>query len=108
MAQACPQVWDPTNVGPVVDWVDGTFICEGSEGITECITSNPGTIGYIDAGYGQLADLQEVYLENKAGSRLTSRISMAKDGLAAAANVQGLLPSDATMDFSYVNLIDKV
>jgi hypothetical protein len=76
--------------------------------VTDCIREEAGTIGYIDAGHGRLAGLEEVYIENRAGTKLTTLTSSAQGGIAAAADVDGLLPSSPTADFSEVSLINQV
>lgn len=110
MADACPDVWDVSvyGQGSTVNWPEDTLQCEGSGGVTNCIREEAGTIGYIDAGHGHLAGLEEVYIENRAGTKLTTLTSSAQGGIAAAADVEGLMPASPTDDFSQVSLINQV
>jgi hypothetical protein len=59
-------------VGSVVEWADGTKICEGSAAMTTCIRDFPGTIGYIDSGHGHAEGLVEIELRNANGVYLSS------------------------------------
>lgn len=95
-------------MGSSIDWSTDTLECEGSGGVTDCIREQPGTIGYIDAGHGHNAGLEEVYLENKAGTKLTTITARNRGGIAGAADVPDLLPPSATDDFSEVSLINNV
>jgi len=104
LADSCPDVWDPENVGSSVNWAADTLECQGSGGVTDCIREQPGTIGYIDAGHGHAERLEEVYLENRDGAKQTTIQAAARGGIAGAADVEGLMPASATADFSEVSL----
>jgi hypothetical protein len=73
------------------------------------IETVPYSIGYLDAGHGHDLGFGEVALTNKAGTKATSKASMAKGGLAAAgeeAVKNSVFPVDHTSDWSTVNLYD--
>lgn len=105
LAKACPDVWAEDNTGSTVDWPADTLECQGSGGVVNCIEEEPGTIGYLDAGHGHGAGLEEVSLENRDGTKLTTVQSRARGGIAGAADAEGLLPDGPTDDFSDVSLI---
>ena len=107
LANACPDVWAADNTGSTVEWPEGTKECQGSGGVTDCINEEPGTIGYLDAGHGHSEGFEEVYLENAAGTKLTTIQSRDRGGIAGAADVEGLLPASASDDFSSVSLINN-
>jgi hypothetical protein len=50
-------------VGKTINWKTNTIGCKGLGGMTDCITSTPGTIGYIDSGHGHAEGLQEIELK---------------------------------------------
>jgi hypothetical protein len=81
--------------------------CEGSGGVVACIEEEPGTIGYLEAGHGHDAGFEEIYLENSFGTKLTSLQSAAREGVASAANNEGIFPEKASDDFSTVSLINQ-
>jgi hypothetical protein len=107
LANACPDVWDPENTGSTVDWPEGTLECQGSAGVTACIEEEPGTIGYLEAGHGHQAGFEEIYLENRDGTKLTSLQAAARGGVAVPADIQEILPEQASDDFSTVSLINQ-
>ena len=74
----------------------------------DCIQESPGTIGYLDAGYGHSNGLAEVYLENRYGTKLNSAQSQAQGGIMASAKVDGIWPDSAADDFSSVSLVNQV
>jgi hypothetical protein len=73
----------------------------------ECIEEQPGTIGYLFL-FGNAAGLEEVRVTNSFGTTLTVTESSLRGGIAAAADVVGLLPNSAEDDFSAVSLINQV
>lgn len=103
--QTCPQEWPAELVGKTIEWPESTKECEGSGGMTECIKTVPGTIGYIDAGHGHEEGLAEIELQNADGNYLSSKEANEKGGIAAAA---GAVPASADMDFGDVNLLNRV
>lgn len=107
LANACPEVWSADNTGSTVEWPAGTLECQGSGGVVDCIPAEAETIGYLDAGHGHAEGFEEVYLENKAGTKLTTTESSARGGIAGAALVEGFLPATASDDFSSVSLINQ-
>ena len=104
---ACPEKWPESLVGPEIEWVDGTFAAQGSSGMSEAISNDDFSIGYIDSGHGQDDGLNEVRLENAAGTWQISTEAIASGGVQAAAEEalqEGVLPSDPSADFSQVSL----
>jgi len=85
-------------VGDVVTWPEDTLGCEGSSGVTKCILDNEGAIGYIDAGHGQSANLQEIELENDEDTLLNSKTAAENGGILAAE--AGVLPETADANFA--------
>jgi hypothetical protein len=82
-----------------------TIGCTGSSGMTTCIRSLIGTIGYIDAGFGISAGLTEVELQNEDKTVQSSQEAATKGGIEAAEGDS--LPVDPTADFSEVSLLDQ-
>lgn len=93
-------------MGSTIEWPEDTKPCEGSGGMTECIVSVEGTIGYIDSGHGHEENLIEIELQNADGTYLSSKEASAKGGIAAAA--PGAVPESADADFGSVNLLNRV
>jgi ABC-type phosphate transport system substrate-binding protein len=107
LSKSCDQYWPADKVGTTIDWPTDTMECEGSGGVTECITSIPGAIGYLDAGHGINEGLQEIELENKAGTVQTSERASELGGIAEAlTQAESILPDSALDDWSGVSLID--
>ena len=105
MRASCPDHWPADMVGDELEnWPTESLACTGSSGMTKCIVNNPGTIGYIDAGHGQSAGLQEIALRNKSGRTLTSLEAMENGGIASAED--GRIPTAMDQDFSSVTLLD--
>lgn len=92
-------------MGKTIEWPEDTKACEGSGGMTECIKTEPGTIGYIDSGHGHTEKLNEIELQNADGTYLSSKEASAKGGIAAAATA---VPASADMDFGGVDLLNRV
>ena len=61
----------------------------------------------MDAGHGHSEGFEEVYLENAAGTKLTTIQARDRGGIAGAADVDGLLPASASDDFRSVSLINN-
>lgn len=78
--------------------------CEGSAGITSCIQQKEGTLGYIDAGHGVSAGLQEVRLHNKDAPAKTFRNSQ-ESSFQAAISLDKL-PAEPDLDFSQVSFLN--
>lgn len=74
LAQTCPASWT-LGTGSTIAWPEGSFEAQGSGGMAAFISdaANPGAIGYIDAGHGHSAGLEEVELQNKDGVYLTTK-----------------------------------
>ena len=104
---ACPEEWPAELVGREIEWPEDTSECERSGGMTDCITSVPGTIGYIDAGHGHLEGLSEIELRNAAGKYINSKEAGAQGGILSAAE-NAAFPSSLDADFSGVTLLNQV
>lgn len=105
---ACPNEWPEESVGSVIDWPEDTMPCEGSGGVTDCITSTKGAIGYLDAGHGISENLPEIELENADGTRQTSAKAAERDGIRSAlASTEDSLPASPFEDWSAVDLLNK-
>ena len=68
----CPESWS-LGSGSTIVWPEGTFEGQGSGGMSDFVSLNPGAIGYIDAGHGHAAGLGEIALENKDGKCVLPR-----------------------------------
>lgn len=101
---ACPDHWPIEMVGAVIDWPTDTEPCEGSGGVTTCITQTRGTIGYLDAGHGISEGLAEIALTNDAGMTQTSAKASERGGIAAAE--PETFPA-ANADFSSISLLNR-
>lgn len=111
LSQQCPGVWTlGSSAAPA--WPVGSMV-DGSPGMQSYVVGNSYAIGYLDAGHGHVRNLQEVSLQNAAGSWLSSKQSLAasdssgNNGVAAAAAsalAAGMIPSATDVDFSSVNL----
>uniref|UniRef100_A0A7S3L500 PBP domain-containing protein n=1 Tax=Amphora coffeiformis TaxID=265554 RepID=A0A7S3L500_9STRA len=107
LCKACPQEWD-LGVGPLIEWPEDTLPCEGSGGVTTCITELPGTIGYLDAGHGHAEGLPEIELVNLNGTSQNSKKAGERGGIASAmAEAEGELPTNAREDWSNVSLLNR-
>jgi ABC-type phosphate transport system substrate-binding protein len=104
---ACPTQWPETLVGKDIDWKTGTKGCEGSGGMTECITSTPGTIGYIDSGHGHSEGLQEIELLNADKNYISSKEAAVRGGIMSATD-DANLPEFLDGSFANVNLLNQV
>lgn len=92
-------------VGDAPIWPAENQRCDGSSGVTACIQETPGTIGYIDSGHGVSAGLDEVMLENVAGTIMNSQEAAERNGILAAE--QGAFPESADADFGSVSLVNR-
>lgn len=89
-------------------WHPDTKAIEGSAGMTECISSKNGAIGYMESGHGWSESLQEISLENRDGYFVRSKDAFQNGGIASAAEGADDLPTDATDDWGHVEFINKV
>lgn len=64
---------------------------KGNEGVTQLISSTPGSIGYIEYGYAVKSKASMVALENKAGQFITPSIESAQAALAAIEMPENLI-----------------
>jgi hypothetical protein len=104
---ACPDSFPAELVDDLPDWPQGMAVCQGSAGMTQCIQDIAGTIGYIDAGHGVAAGLQEIELENKDGTILNTRKAAENNGILAAAESEGVFPDNPDDDFGSVSLLNQ-
>jgi ABC-type phosphate transport system substrate-binding protein len=105
--KVCPEEWPAELVGREIEWPVDTVGCEGSGGMTDCITGTPGTIGYIDSGHGHAEELQEIELLNAAGNYISSKEAADNGGIMAAAE-NADIPTSLDADFSAVNFLNQV
>jgi ABC-type phosphate transport system substrate-binding protein len=105
--KVCSEEWPAELVGSIIEWPADTVGCEGSGGMTECITGTPGTIGYIDSGHGHAQELQEIELLNAANKYLNSKEAIELGGIISAAN-NADFPLSLDADFSDFNLLNQV
>jgi hypothetical protein len=106
LRKACPGSWPEALTGSKPDWpAEPTIGCQGSSGVTTCIRKKVGTIGYLDAGHGISAGLDEIQLQNEAKTVQNSQDASAKGGIEAAEGDS--LPNDPTDDISSVSLLDQ-
>ena len=108
----CPQTdeqpdgWPADLVGSAIEWHPSTNECDGSDLMAECIQSNEGSIGYVDAAHGHEALLTEIRVENGDGNFLTS-IDAGVEGVRAAVDAD-LIPLAADEDFSAMEFYNMV
>lgn len=76
--------------------------------MTNCIKDNPGSIGYIDSGHGWAERLNEVAIRNKDNRYLTGALAVENQGLMAAIDANGQLPSRMYADWGNVLFINQV
>lgn len=106
LRKSCPNSYPEALAGSLPDWpTEPTIGCTGSAGMTTCIRSLIGTVGYLDAGHGISAGLTEVELQNEAKTVQSSQEAQTKGGIEAAEG--DVLPTDPTDDFSEVSLLDQ-
>jgi ABC-type phosphate transport system substrate-binding protein len=105
--KVCPEEWPADLVGNKIEWPADTVGCEGSAGMTDCISGTPGTIGYIDSGHGHAEGLQEIELLNAANTYISSKEATELGGIMAAADNTDF-PSTLDADFSDINLLYQV
>ncbi|CAE8596973.1 unnamed protein product [Polarella glacialis] len=108
----CPSVWTLGESGSIT-WpttsASAFTAVLGSPGMQSFIKTTPYSIGYLDAGQGHDLDLPEVRLANAAGVYMTSKESIAKNGVAAAGNAAvaaGAFPTDHSITWAAVNAYD--
>lgn len=108
----CPQTdeqpdgWPADLVGSAIEWHPSTNECDGSDLMAECIQSNEGSIGYVDAAHGHEALLTEIRVKNGDGNFLTS-IDAGVEGVLAAVDAD-LIPLAADEDFSAMEFYNMV
>jgi hypothetical protein len=106
LRKSCPNSYPEELASSLPDWpAEPTIGCDGSAGMTTCIRSLIGTVGYLDAGHGISAGLTEVELQNEAKTVQSSQEAATKGGIEAAEGDS--LPNDPTADFSEVSLLDQ-
>eukprot|EP00445_Apocalathium_hangoei_P012834 CAMPEP_0203867660 /NCGR_PEP_ID=MMETSP0359-20131031/16650_1 /ASSEMBLY_ACC=CAM_ASM_000338 /TAXON_ID=268821 /ORGANISM="Scrippsiella Hangoei, Strain SHTV-5" /LENGTH=1314 /DNA_ID=CAMNT_0050785945 /DNA_START=63 /DNA_END=4007 /DNA_ORIENTATION=+ len=106
----CKPSWDKGSGGLVVWPTTAAFTAvEGSPGMQTYIKDTMYSIGYLDAGHGHDFNILEVALTNLNGKTRNSKQSIALGGVAEAGNkgiAAGVFPSDASADWSAVDLYD--
>ena len=107
LGAACPSKWNASLVGAAISWPSDTKECEGNDGMTACLQSIVGAVGYIDSGHGTLVGLKEVRMQNADGNFLNSQESIAQGGVLAAAENAGF-PSSNDQDFGKVTVLNQV
>jgi hypothetical protein len=106
LRKSCPASYPEELASSLPDWpAEPTIGCSGSAGMTTCIRSLIGTVGYLDAGHGISAGLTEVELQNESKTVQSSQEASRKGGIEAAEG--DVLPADPTDDFSDVSLLDQ-
>jgi phosphate transport system substrate-binding protein len=65
------------------NWPAGTK-SKGNEGVTASLMTTPGSIGYVEYGYGHSQNLHMATLENKSGNFVSATTDSAKAALASA------------------------
>jgi len=106
----CPASW-PLGTSSKLNWPTKSdfHAVQGSPGMQEHIKTNSYAIGYLDAGHGHDFGFSEVALTNLDGATRTSKQSIALGGVADAGSQavsSSVFPSDASSDWSGVNLYD--
>jgi hypothetical protein len=103
----CPSDWFSDMVGSTLsNWHPDTTASEGSGGMTECISEDNGSIGYLESGHGWSEGLDEISLENADGNFITSRYAFDNNGISSAAS-NTATPASAGDDWGSVDFIDK-
>lgn len=84
------------------DWPVGVG-SKGNEGVTQTLTTTPGSIGYIEYGYAVKSNLNMVALENNAGNYIEPSIESAQAALASIEMPENLIAwaPDPAGDDSY-------
>jgi len=101
-----PKGWPLEKVGARFDWHPSTSRCEGSSGMSMCVSENEGAIGYMDAYYGNKEGLSEIKLRNGYGNFLTSS-EAGVEGVQASAVDLSNVPDSADGDFSEVTFYNQ-
>jgi phosphate transport system substrate-binding protein len=70
-------------------WQKDTIGARGNPGVAALVQQTPGSIGYLEFGYADLAKLPTALLENKAGNYVRATPETSQEALA-----EGTLPSD--------------
>jgi len=103
----CPDIWPETMVGSTIEWPEDTSECEGSGGMTDCIVTVPGTIGYIDSGHGHSENLQEIELRNADNVYINSKEADENGGVVIVIDSAGI-PDSLDESFANVTYLNKV
>jgi phosphate transport system substrate-binding protein len=78
-----PDFASTVGVNTQPNWPVGTK-SKGNEGVTASILTTPGSIGYVEYGYGHSQNLHMATLENKSGNYVAASTDSAKAALASA------------------------
>ena len=100
----CPASWSLGTGSSLDTWPASTAGAQGSGGMSQYIEENAGAIGYVDAGHGHERGLSEVALRNMDGVYLTTNEADIGAAATVALDQGGLIPLNATADWSAVNL----
>lgn len=82
LAEISPEFAEKVGVEKAPNWPVGTK-SKGNEGVTQSITSTPGSIGYIEYGFATGAKVPMASLENASGNMIPPSIESAQATLAA-------------------------
>merc|ERR1740124_1784279 len=100
----CPASWSLGTGSSLDTWPASTAGAQGSGGMSQYIEETAGAIGYVDAGHGHERGLSEVALRNMDGVYLTTNEADIGAAATVALDQGGLIPLNATADWSAVNL----
>ncbi len=84
------------GIGKVVDWPGNAMTAKGNEGVAGRIKISDGSIGYVEFGFADRAELSMAALENKAG-RFTR--PLCDSGAATLQHHAGLMPDNLRIFF---------
>jgi phosphate transport system substrate-binding protein len=82
LAEISPEFAEQVGIEKAPNWPVGTK-SKGNEGVTQSITSTPGSIGYIEYGYAKGSNVPMASLENASGNMVQPSIESAQATLAA-------------------------
>ena len=101
----CPAKWPANKVGKTITWPSSTNGAQGSDGISNFLNDNPGSIGYVDVGHGHKKNLKEIELKNAHGVYLDSKTADLGAAMEEALK-EGLLPPSLDESVHNVKLLN--
>ena len=101
----CPVKWPANKVGKTITWPSSTNGAQGSDGISNFLNDNPGSIGYVDVGHGHKKNLKEIELKNAHGVYLDSKTADLGAAMEEALK-EGLLPPSLDESVHNVKLLN--